>query len=139
MNIHNGQIKDVTLGATAGNSAGYITSPTGKKYLVLYGQAKCVNDATVANRYILTEIVDSTNAVIFRFPTASTALTASQTNYNYYYCGNYANNISTSGLCGIWLGSGIWLGDGDKIKFSVNGGVAGDVLTAWFKVMEFPE
>lgn len=133
-----GQARNIT-GSGAGNATTYATPPTGKRWLVLYGQIKVVCDATVASRTATLEIVDSSNNTITKFSYPTTASTASQTHNFYLMPSTHNQNCSTNGNGQIGLGSGFYLCGGDKLKIAITSGVAGDAMTYSFRVIEMPD
>ena len=134
-----GELKTITIAATAGNVTTNKTPGTTKRWRVLYGRITLVNDATAANRNILPSVTDGTN-VLCTF-LGSKNITAGQT-----------SDMSISPLHSLASssGGGTVLQDGthgdipepliiegsDQFRISINNGVAGDSYSGYIRVLE---
>lgn len=103
---------------------------------VVYGRVVLTTDATVANRRVIIQSLDSANKVLFEMQ-ASVTHPASQTDENHEYLpgvGREAAEINNTLLLPIpkkWMFIAT-----QKLRVSINAGVAGDSYEADFSAIE---
>lgn len=137
-----GKSKVVVIPATAGNVDYYASPGAGKKWQIIGGLITIVTDATVANRYIFMYLYDVTNtATIYKFPTNTTAWTASQTReanmVPVAFAVGHAQQASSSNLL-IALTPLCILAGIQRFYVHFDGGVAGDSYSGCLFVLEVP-
>jgi hypothetical protein len=132
-----GKLRHVAIVATAGNVAAGKTPTASKRWLVIGGYIRLVNDGTVANRYITLEVLNV--AAKARAIGNSPAITAGQTRDLDFGEGKVTENASLgdSAYGQNYLGHDPILVDGtDVFNVRVAGGVAGDSYTGIVTVLE---
>ena len=129
-----GQLKTITIAATAGNVVTDKTPGPRKRWVLLYGRVTLVLDATVADRYLDLQITDGTN-ILDGGLRNNVAFTASQTRFvsfaNYQGAGlnQNINDHARFQFGGILEGA-------DQLRVKVASGVAGDSYSGFIRVLE---
>ena len=128
-----GQLKTITIAATAGNVVMNKSPGAKKRWIVLLGAITIITDGTVANRKLRISLTDGSN-VLTNFP-QSPDIPASTTAIQ-----NYNEARESEGSWGgvdtvCSLGSPI-LGDSDQLRLTLANGVAGDSYSGYFRVLE---
>ena len=139
MNWEEGEVKTITIAATAGNVATTKTPGAGKKWKLLYGRILLTCDATVTNRYIQINITTTGHGAVLAAVSGTTAITASQSKDFGYLPILPINstvpcpisNFSQAPLDFIVSGT-------DEIYTIISGGVVGDSYSGYLKVIELP-
>lgn len=142
MRWEDGEIKTITISATAGNVTSSKSPGASKKWKILYGRIVLVNDATVANRNLNVTLYN-TGGTKIGYDAYATNLAASATGYYVIHGihGTAQGNANTTS----WATADFYLSGGDciisgtdKIQFSVANGVAGDSYSGTLHVIELP-
>lgn len=140
MNWEEGQVKTITVAATAGNATIEISPGTGKKWWFMYGRITVVTDATVADRKMNMQVQNAAGTQIYYKACANTtAQTASLTRqYTYAESTGGSAAVASVDLAIIPIPNPFIISETDEISFSVSAGVAGDSYSGFIKVTELP-
>lgn len=123
--------------ATAGNGTLTFTPTTGMYMRVVMGHMKVTTDATVANRYVRMDALDSAGVVIGSSH-AGAPVTASLTNRELSFMpGVYRETAFIDVELQVPFAKEFLIPMGGSLRFTVTNGVAGDTFSANFLVEEF--
>lgn len=137
-----GQLKTIELPTMAGDGATLFSPADGHRWKLMYGIFKIVCDATVANRYFRIQLMEGSD-ILSIIGSNQTAITASQTKRilmhqssldDGWFWGDVGSTIVGSTNLQNWLIHDDW-----NIQLTVSGGVAGDVVTGRWTVLEMEE
>lgn len=129
-----GELKTITIAATAGNVVTNKSPGARKRWILQYGIVTLVTDATVANRVIKTEITDGTN-ILTQFQQTPN-ITASLTRALVYNDMRNDNaDIPSGSICMVTIEGKIIEG-ADQLRITVDAGVAGDSYSGYIRVLE---
>lgn len=128
--------RSVKTATGAGNAIVAISPGTGKRWVVLFGYAKMVCDATVANRQMNLK-TDDGSTENFDYGLHTTVITASQTKYVGIQGRERTPKTITETYIGEWdIGMMVLEGADRLLLTAATGGVAGDVQSLRVTVLE---
>ena len=118
--------KRLEIPSTAGNVNGDFVVPDGVAYRVLYGQIVISTDATVADRFVLLQILDEgSNVVIDIHPGAPVQASTTDAHLEFMQ-GIFRETAFIDGALQVPVPIDLWLPSGWTLRIAVSGGVAGD-------------
>jgi len=130
-----GELKTITISATAGNATANKTPGANKRWVLLYARITLVCDATVVDRYINAQLTDGTNILAILMG-ITTAVTASQTKSVSYQRG-IAVGKGDAGTDHAHINMGdVILEGADQFRINITSGVAGDSFSGFLRVLE---
>ena len=124
--------------STGGDVTTDISPGTRKNYQLLYGNCRLITDATVANRYLILEVLDSSGNKLLSPLVSSPAITASQSK-DLNVCTNWSAGYGspTAADYTVSVGSWILLQGSDVFRVRCHAGVAGDSIAGYFRFRKF--
>ena len=122
-------IQHLLATATAGNVNTDFLVPAASAYRILYGQIVLTTDATVANRRVLVQSIDSDSNVVFDTH-AGAVVAASQTSQHHEIMqGIYRETSFIGSSLQVPIPIDFVLDAGWSLRVSIENGVAGDSYT----------
>lgn len=139
MNWEDGQIKAVTIAATAGTANADKSPGAYKKWKIIAGAITLVNDATVANRNLILATYNETPTLDGQIYFTMPNLAASATGYYYIKRSATCDTGSTNGgTAYIVIPDGLIINKTGFLRISVGTGKAGDSFSGVLTVIELP-
>lgn len=126
------EIENVLTESVAGNVNTDYVVPANQIRKALYGQIVLTTDATVANRRVIAQILDSGSNVIADFHTGA-VVAASQTDLHHEFMQGIFRETSFVGdAIQIPIPFEAWMKPGWKFRITIENGVAGDSYDVHF-------
>jgi len=133
-----GQLKTVTIAATAGNVVTGLSPGTRKRWKVLYGIFTLACDATVANRKVQFDVTDGTNRILYLGE--SPTFTASQTKTGIMaQREDSGTSFTVSDVIAageLWIPDDLIIEGDDEFQITISNGLAGDSYSGFIRVLE---
>jgi len=127
-----------TISATAGNVVTNLSPGANKRWIVLYGRINLTTDATVADRYIVLSIRDSSGNVLAGLARNDTAITASSSGTLDISTARLLSGADTAGVPTVGIGTFV-IDQTDVLRIAISSGQAGDSYSGYVVVLEIEE
>lgn len=138
MRWEEGQIKTITISATAGNVTTDETPGATKKWKILYAYFSLVTDATVADRTFNIYITDSSNNPLTGNVYSAAHVASTTKYYNISPWNISGTNFTVAGNSVTYGMRELIISGTDKMRIGISNGVAGDSYSGRIKVIELP-
>lgn len=125
-------IQQISVGATAGNATKTWTVDTGDKKRILYGNVTLTTDATVANRYVVVQVLDENSNVVTAFHSGAPVAASATSQQHDFLQGVFRETSFVDSSVHVPFATECVIPEGWGVKVSISGGVAGDSFTARF-------
>ncbi len=130
--MSNRRTQNWTIASTAGNATTAVLTIGDEGRVVLYGSVTLTTDATVANRYVTLQVLDSSDAVVFTIKSGAPVPASQTSQIHAVLPGDYRETSFISSTVIMPIPHVHLLMPGWKAKVTITGGVAGDAFTGRF-------
>lgn len=142
MNWEDGLIKTGTIAATAGNVATNLTPNAGKKWKINYVSIHCTTSGDAANRYIKFEITNSGGTQLFNLTVGAVLVASKVGAFDIVPNTTKSPNVSIGDPAhdtNDWICvDNLIISGTDRLKISIQNGVAADSYSGYYQYIELP-
>lgn len=125
--------------ATAGNVDTDHVVPSGAQRKVLYGQVTLTTDATVANRRVVLQVLDDTDAVIYDTHAGAVVAASAADQHHEFMQGIFRETSFIGNALQVPIGADMVMIEGWTLRITIENAVAGDSYTSTFVVSDIHE
>lgn len=123
------EIERKSSGALAGNVNNDYVVPANETRRALFGQVVLTTDATVANRRVVAQILDSSNNIIIDFHSGAVVAASQSDQHHEFMQGIYRETSFVGDAIQVPIGADLWMKAGWKFRITIENGQAGDSYT----------